>query len=116
MYDNTHENMYKEICESSNILNSLNKTYQLCKTHKVGCSKRQIKRWADAGIIVAIRDGHKYLINWQSLYDYIHGSKITEDQHKTSRAKKQLSDLAGSAASSVSRRNTQIEINRKKKK
>ena len=106
--------MYKNICETQAQLNSLNKTYQLCKIYKIGCSKRQIKRWADAGIIVAIRDGHKYLINWQSLYDYIHGSKITEDQHKTSRAKKQLSDLAGNAGSSVSRRNAQIDINRTK--
>ena len=102
------------MAKKKKILNSLNETYRFCREEDYGCSKRQIKQWADAGIIVAIRDGHKYLINWQSLDDYIHGSKITEDQHKTSRAKKQLSDLAGNAGSSVSRRNAQIDINRKK--
>ena len=116
MYDNTHENMYKEICESSNILNSLNKTYQLCKTHKVGCSKRQIKRCADDGKIAAIKNGHKYLINWLSLVDYINRSTLTPDQRKPTRTQKQLSDLAGKAGNSVSRRNAQIDINKKKKK
>ena len=97
-------------------LNSLSETYRFCVQKNHGCSKRQIKRWADAGLITAIRDGHKYLINWQSLDEYINNSKITRNQPSKKRTQNQLSDLTFKSNDSVSRRNLQIDINISKKK
>ena len=97
-------------------LNSLNETYRLCQEENYGCSKRQIKRWADDGKIIAMRDGYKYLINWQSLDEYINNSKITRNQPSKKRPQNQLSDLTIKSNDSVSRRNVQIDINISRKK
>ena len=52
---------------SDNILVSLNTAYKLSKTHNLGCSKQQIKRWADEGKINADKSGKNTLSDGKAL-------------------------------------------------
>ena len=102
---------------SDNALVSLNEAYKLSKTHNLGCSKQQIKRWADEGKINADKNGKKYTIRWQSLVDYINTMRINPaDKSTAPRSNEMTKSLADEYKNSISRRNAQIRINEKYKK
>ena len=99
-----------------NILVSLNQAYKLSKTHNLGCSKQQIKHWADEGKINADKNGKKYTIRWQSLVDYINTMRIPSATLTAPRSNAKTKNLADEYKNSISRRNVQIEMNRKRRK
>ena len=99
---------------SDNALVSLNEAYKLSKVHNVGCSKQQIKRWADEGKINADKDGKKYVINWESLVDYINTIRINPADKSTAPRSNGKIKRLDEYNNSVSRRNAQILMNKKK--
>ncbi len=101
---------------SDNVLVSLNTAYKLSKTHNLGCSKQQIKRWANEGKINADKSGKKYTIRWQSLVDYINTMQIPSANLTAPRSNEKMKNLADEYKDSISRRNAQILMNKKKRK
>lgn len=62
------------------MMNTVDKTFKLCKENNIGISRNAIRQLANAGKIPCVRIGNKLLINYQGLIKFLNSNFVTPEK------------------------------------
>lgn len=62
------------------MMNTIDKTYEICKQNDIGISKNAIRQLAKQGKVPCVTIGKKILINYEGLINFLNNSFIIQPE------------------------------------